>query len=423
MVLDGGTWDDETAKWGDPGQVTQVPYTSLTKRVKTVGPNGRPGTKPTTKVKDELNRTWPTLILDEAHYIKGRKTHWTEAIQPLAKRAGQVFLATGTPIVNWADELFVPLQVMYPEEAGPGGRFGSYWRWAGEWFHVGPKRSKSGKIVQEYHVGDLKACVPGCFNRPATDPCDHYLAFAQANLGERFLMRLRDEVLQDLPPLTEQTIQVPLRPKQATAYKQMKRDYLAYAEDGREVVAWSAGSREVMMDRITTGLSLVDLGEDSAKMERLAWDLQSRSRPTLVLAHYRDSVELAAKVAESVGARTAWIHGGVARGKQRTARVRDFQQGRIDVLVATLDTISEGLTFTMADQVIFVEKSFRPSRNQQAMRRVHRIGQERPVTVLDYVAVMPDGGRTVDVGKRETLATKVDRQVRHISAAQFAALL
>jgi ERCC4-related helicase len=173
----------------------------------------------------------------------------------------------------------------------------------------------------------------------------------------------------------------------------------------------------VALDRITTSPWFLDQeGEPrGGKLERLRYDLQNRSRPTLVLAHYRDSVEACARVAESVGARTGFVHGGVANAGKV---VRQFKDGQLDVLVGSLETLAEGLTLTQADMVIFVEKSYKPSRNEQALRRVHRIGQDRPVTALDYVTP-----RSVDANKRVLLADKTDQQMRMLSAAQFTALL
>lgn len=94
------------------------------------------------------------------------------------------------------------------------------------------------------------------------------------------------------------------------------------------------------------------------------------------------------------------------------------KEGKLDVLVGSLETVSEGLTLTQADMAIFVEKSYKPSRNEQAMRRVHRIGQTRPVSVLDYVTP-----KSVDANKRALLAEKTDQQMRALTAAQFTALL
>jgi SNF2 family DNA or RNA helicase len=83
-----------------------------------------------------------------------------------------------------------------------------------------------------------------------------------------------------------------------------------------------------------------------------------------------------------------------------------------------LETLSEGLQLQVADMAIFVERSYKPSRNEQATRRIHRMGQERPVTILRYLT--PD---SVDMRKEKLLLTKTDRQMRVLTGADFKALL
>lgn len=149
----------------------------------------------------------------------------------------------------------------------------------------------------------------------------------------------------------------------------------------------------------------------------LRFDLESRSRPTLVLAHYRETVEACLAVARDVGARAEAVHGGISRADQGRA-VRAFKEGSLDVLVGSLETLAEGLTLTVADMAIFVEMSYKPSRNEQARYRVHRMGQTRPVTIKEYITP-----NTVDERKRKLLATKTDRQMRVMTAHQLMELL
>lgn len=410
MVLDGGTWNDEIAKWGDdPERFHQVAYSSLVQRQ---------GRKVLPVAKPEYKIHWNTIILDEAHYIKGRNTTWTKALRPLLKRADRVILASGTPIPNWAPELFEALCAMYPEDARPGGRLGSYWRWAAQWFDTTPDKIYIRGVEKEIaKVGDLLACEPECAARPPLDPCDHYREFFRANLGDRFLQRLRDDVLTDLPPLTIERVNTPMTAPQQKAYDSMRDEYLATLGDGHLKVAWSSSARHVMLDKLATGLNILDPDADpmkgSGKLQRLAYDLAERTRPTLVVAHFRDTVEAAVAVAEGLGLRAAYVHGGVSR-QARAGVVADFKAGKLDVLVGSLDTIAEGLTLTVADMVIFLETSFKPSRNQQAMRRIHRIGQDRPCTALDYCT--PD---SIDSGKRELIAAKTDHQIRTLTEAQM----
>lgn len=416
LILSSGTWDDEIARWSDhPEMWTQAAYTGLNQR----GARNRI----MEDAKPEYLQQWDAVVLDEAHYVKGRGTSWTKAVEQISQRnPSSSFVAlTGTPMPNWAHEVFTLLRLLYPEDARsrPGHvvRFGAYQRWLNEWFvrKVNPFSTQPGSEL----IGGLLGCGnrEGCRNRPADDPCEHWLEFTEANLGARFLRRLRDDVLGELPPLTEELIQTPMDTDQARMYRELKKEWVTETPEGEEVVTWTVGSRNVMLDRITTSGWFASMtGEPrGGKLERLRHDLTSRSAPTLVLAHYRDSVEACARVAESTGARVGFVHGGVSKSGEVIKR---FKEGKIDVLVGSLETVSEGLTLTRADMAIFVEKSYKPSRNEQAMRRVHRIGQTRPVTVLDYVTP-----RTVDANKRELLALKTDQQMRALTAAQFTALL
>lgn len=416
LILEAGTWEDEIAKWSDhPEMFTEAAYTSLNLREKT-GKTAS-STRPTDKVKGEFAGPWDAVILDEAHYIKGRATSWTVAIQKIARKSDALLALTGTPMPNWAHEVFTLLQVLYPGDARPKHRFGAYQRWLNEWFVRTPNRFSTTPGTEL--IGGLLACGnrAECKNRPAGDPCEHWLEFTEANLGSKFLRRLREDVLGDLPPLTEQVVEVQMDTSQARMYKELKKDWLTETDEGDEVVTWTLGARNVLLDRITTsGWFATMEGEPrGGKLDRLRYDLENRSQPTLVLAHYRDTVEACARVAESVGARVGYIHGGV---RDAGAVVRAFKDGKLDVLVGSLETVSEGLTLTQADMAIFVEKSYKPSRNEQAMRRVHRIGQERPVTVLDYVTP-----RSVDANKRALLAEKTDIQMRALTAAQFTSML
>jgi SNF2 family DNA or RNA helicase len=111
------------------------------------------------------------------------------------------------------------------------------------------------------------------------------------------------------------------------------------------------------------------------------------------------------------------VHGGVSKQDQGVA-VRAFKDGKLDVLCGSLETLAEGLTLTVADMAIFVEVSYKPYRNEQAKYRVHRLGQERPVTVLTYLTP-----NTVDQRKRKLIAQKTDQQMRVLTAAQFKELL
>lgn len=401
MVLEGGVWTDEVAKWRPELDVTFCPYTYLNAREKT-GANAS-ATRPTEEIRPEFRKHWDTVILDESHYIKGRKTSWTQAILKL--EAGQIFCATGTPIPNWAYELFTTLQLLHPNESKTGQRFGSYWRWAKQWFDVGATR------YSPMDVGD-----------PLDDSPEGWERFYQENLGGLFLQRFRDDVLKDLPPIVgggPQIVKCRMRPEQAKIYKALKKDYIAWTEDNQEVVAWSSGGLHVKLQKICQGVEVELPGSKpcSGKLDQFEMRVADQARPSLVACNFKDMARAAFDRCVKVGRSPVLITGDTS-SRDRSRAIEGYKAGDFDVLVATIETVSEGHTFTHADTVHRLERSYRPFKNEQVMRRVHRIGQTRPVTVLDYVT---EG--TVDEGMLPKIKAKTDHQVKVLPAREYAALL
>lgn len=411
-VVADNVWPDEVARWADdPSLFTISAYTRTTTRVKTEGVV-RSGTKPTKDLAPLVADEYDTLILDESHYLS-RRAYWTAAVQKIAARTPRVYMLTGSPFRQWAPQLFPVLQILHPLEAKAGGELGSYWRWAREWFDTEPTRFSQGKPV----IGDLIGCTVACHARKPWDPCAHYLAFAKANLGDLFIRRTREEVLGDLPPLTVQTVHTHMSTIQRRWYETMKKDYVVWAADGREVSAWNDGGQNAKLAKLCAGPETLGLQGEGGKFRQLRHDLMSRSRPTFVVAVHQDTLNACSELAKKMKLSYGLVHGGISKAKQNRD-IAAFKAGNLDVLFGSLEMVAEGLTLVAADMIIFMEQSWKNYRNTQAMQRIHRLGQERPCIARIYET--PD---SLDVGKREVLAVKDDKQVRVLTASMMARLL
>jgi len=393
-----GTWRSEVEKWRPEWTEADWSWTSYSSLCYRLGHAGfaRP--------RDEFDRPWGTVICDEAHYLKNRRAKWTQAGLLVCGQAERVFLLTGTPVPNWAHELYMLLRILHPGDA----RFRSYWRWVGEWFEITEQKRRDGRSWQE--VGGLKAGIG-------------WRSFAKANdLDELMLRRRREDVLADLPPVTETTIEVPMGPEQRAAYVELRQDYYTFVrETGTEVAAFSDGGLHIKLAQATTGLPTLTGDPDasgSCKLEALRELLEEREgAPVVVFCHFRATAKAVAALGDKLGRRTAVVMGGVTQA-ERDLYVDDFQSGRIDLLVGTLATLSEGVTLTRSSTCIFVERSWRPSTNEQAMRRVHRISQTAPVTCIYIVTA-----DSLDQRMTERLAAKAADKDGVLTAAEFARLL
>jgi SNF2 family DNA or RNA helicase len=71
--------------------------------------------------------------------------------------------------------------------------------------------------------------------------------------------------------------------------------------------------------------------------------------------------------------------------KDRAGVISGFQNGTMPVFLISLKTGGEGLNLTAADAVIHYDPWFNPKAQDQATKRAHRIGQDKPVFVYKLI--------------------------------------
>jgi SNF2 family DNA or RNA helicase len=79
---------------------------------------------------------------------------------------------------------------------------------------------------------------------------------------------------------------------------------------------------------------------------------------------------------------------GDVNSNERQLRVEAFQASEIDVLVCNTMAAKEGITLTAADTVLFLEREWVPTDEEQAEDRVYRIGQESQSVSAVYLSVV-----------------------------------
>lgn len=369
-VRDTHVWQDEARDIGWDGELTVVSYHGLNRHAAKAGP-------------------YDAVVFDEAHRLKERKVSWRKGAQAVAARANRVHLLSGTPVPNQASELWGQLSLIRD--------LGAYWPWAKRWFVVEANQFSAFNVTDR-----LQACNDQC-----RDDCVHWDDFHHETYGDQWLRRERDDVLTDLPPLTGQdhAMQTPMTPDQARAYRDMKETFLARLPDGATLEAVSHSQQFVRLWQMATGISSANPDIDpkdqqSGKMRLVEETLDGRTSPTLVVCWFRNTAEALIRTVQRLGVSVAGVS-GQTRPKDRAERFGAFQRGELPVLVTSVGVVREGLTLTAADEVLLVERSWVPSDNEQVIRRLHRIGQTRPVTVRQLITP-----KTVDHGQWNSLHHK-----------------
>jgi SNF2 family DNA or RNA helicase len=72
--------------------------------------------------------------------------------------------------------------------------------------------------------------------------------------------------------------------------------------------------------------------------------------------------------------------------KQRSASLNSFREDpSITVILVSIGAGGLGLNLTSANKVFMMEPQFNPQAEAQAVDRVHRLGQEREVTIQRFI--------------------------------------
>jgi superfamily II DNA or RNA helicase len=274
-----------------------------------------------------VTRNHPSIgfaVIDEAHQVKNPAAQRTKIVRSLLGQANRVLLMGGTLLENRTAELIAIAELADPTQ---GARLRS-------------------------QFGDGR------------DAHRNASAFRDA-LGDLYLRRNQDEVLTELPGI-------------------ISTDLLIDVGEGEHLAC-----KQALADRNLPGARLAlssGDGEGSAKMTRLAEiisECQDGQKKVLIFTQFRKVLALCLTIA---GEDALALHGDV-RLEKRPEVERKFRESKgFAVLVIQIDTGGEGLNLQAASVVILMEPQLKPSTEQQAIARAHRMGQTRPVVVYRLVA-------------------------------------
>ena len=173
-----------------------------------------------------------------------------------------------------------------------------------------------------------------------------------------------------------------------------------------EVVA--LGDLSVQVGRVR------DSGRDSKLialrecLERAEFDeLEDGRGKLLVFTEHRDTLKHLREHLESWGYSTCEIHGGMNPRDRKQAQ-EEFRTSR-QICVAT-EAAGEGINLQFCHLMVNYDLPWNPTRLEQRLGRIHRIGQSRDVYAFNFVATSSENGEPVIEGRiLERLLSKLDR--------------
>jgi len=143
-----------------------------------------------------------------------------------------------------------------------------------------------------------------------------------------------------------------------------------------------------------------------------AAQLASNVGKVVFFAKHLDVMDQAEEVFARRGLKTATVRGDQTP-TQRTAEIDAFvNDPDVAVIVCSLTAAGVGLNLQVSSNVVLAELSWTSAEQTQAIDRVHRIGQEEPVTAWRIIAA-----QTIDTKIAELIDSKASLAARALDGS------
>ncbi len=316
------------------------------------------------------------VILDEAQRIKNWKTRTAQAVKRLLSE--HAIVLTGTPLENRLEELHSIVEFVDRFRLGPSFRF-----------------------LEAHQILDDHGKVEGYRN----------LSRISETLKPILIRRTKQEVLKQLPERLEKTLFLPMTPEQKCHHEENAELVARIVAKWRRFGFLSEGDQRRLMIFLqnmrmscNSTYLLDDETDHGTKADEvstlLAEMLENPETKAVVFSQWLKTHELLRRRIVKRKWDFVLFHGGVP-GKKRKDLVQRFLEDPRCRLFLSTDAGGVGLNLQHASAVVNMDMPWNPAVLEQRIGRVHRLGQHRPVRVLNLVA---EG--TIEHGMLSLLAFK-----------------
>lgn len=305
-----------------------------------------------------------SIIVDEAHQIKDLRSQRTKAVTSLTETIPRRLFLSGTLLLRSAEDMFPILRLVRPDEFPSLAIF----------------RSRYCKTTPVYTRAGRKQKVVG------SQRTEEFRRRMEPWMAARRL----SEVVEDLPPLTEQTISVELSAEQAVRYKACVQRMRSEARRSRAgITAFQEATRVLQEAKTEAAKAILD-------------DFWFSDRKALAFSHMLEPLDkLESKAWSDISIRLT----GSVSPEERTRRVGEFQTNpRIRLALCQLEAAGVGITLDAADTVLMVDPGWTPALVEQAVHRARRVTTKHPVHVIHFVVA-----KTLDEARWERMRNAATR--------------
>jgi SNF2 family DNA or RNA helicase len=295
-------------------------------------------------------------IYDEAHYLKNHRAQRTKACLDLYSQRS--FMLTGTPMLNHVNDLWTLLHKVDPEA------YPKYWTFVNRYCVFGGYKDK--QIIGVKNEKELHRRVQ-----------------------EVMVRRLKKDVL-DLPEIQILERRVDLLPEQQKLYNEVVEELRLPRWNAPDDDIENALVKFLRLKQIC-GTTLMFTGEDISSKLNLAeaddLEILDNGNKVVQFTQFLDVQKAYVDRMRAYDIPIFILNGSVPK-RERTLVVKEWAMTKEPgVIVCMLQVAGLGLNMTASQHGSFLDELFVPGLNQQAIDRMHRIGQSttQPVQIRKYI--------------------------------------
>lgn len=331
---------------------------------------GKKQGKGTTMRFEELEKTpWKMVIFDEAHFLKNKTSQRAKAAERITKISDDIIvqLLTGTATMSKPVELWNLLRMIKVEKLISKDWYAFVRRYCGGY------RGKFGWV---------------------TDGATNTLELNQRLRETCYIRREKRDVLNEMPSVTKQVIQMPITNKKTI--ESAKDDLFTFLTKTKG----EESAEKAMEAQHLVALSLMRklaIEGKSKAIEQYLKDWKESDKKLVVFGVHKELLEHLSKKFKC-----PLIAGGVS-SKQKQEIVKNWQESKEQFLFANIDSAGTGVDGLqkVCSNMLIIELPWRPSDLTQVIGRLDRSGQKEAVTVTFALS-----DETIDSEMFEMLADK-----------------
>jgi SNF2 family DNA or RNA helicase len=298
------------------------------------------------------------VIIDEHTAFKNSRTDRWKALNKISEHALFVWMLSGTPCSQAPTDLFAPAKIICPDAVGK-----SFLRFRD-------------RVMQQV---SMYKWMP----RPNWE-----------DVTKEFpVVRFSREECLDLPQVTKTTLQIEMSALQKSSFETLRKEAILMLDD-KEITAVHEGVMRMKLLQCCSGYvystadehgdkTVIDL-QPTERVNAVIEIIEECLRGVIIFAPFTSSIDALYNQLKRLW-KCAIVDGSVTM-RERTNVFADFQDGKIDVVIAHPKTMGHGVTLTYADTIIWYLVTSDAELYEQANGRINRIGQDHKMRVIHLVS-------------------------------------